>query len=335
MTERGEDRAVTIYDIAREAGVSASTVSRVINDKPGVAKEKRERVQALLSKYQYVPNEAARGLVTSSSRMIGILLADIRQEHHIAGAYYIASELSGRGYSSLVMNAGSTEAERVAGIQMLEQRSVEAAVLMGSIFQTETIREAIARCLPQVPVFMLNGFLDLPNVYGVLSDDRDGVAACVRLLQAKGRRRIALLVDAPTPSSRLKAQGYLDAVAGAQEPIVERGVPGDHRGGVEAMRHVLAAHPDVDGVIGSLDIIACGAMRALQDAGREVPRDVSVIGVDNTRFAEVCRPALTSLDTMALDLGVTIAHKLVDCLEGRGTNRRTMLFTAIVEREST
>ena len=60
MTERGEDRAVTIYDIAREAGVSASTVSRVINDKPGVAKEKRERVQALLSKYQYVPNEADR-----------------------------------------------------------------------------------------------------------------------------------------------------------------------------------------------------------------------------------------------------------------------------------
>ena len=110
---------MTIYDIAREAGVSASTVSRVINDKPGVAKDKRERVQALLAKHQYVPNEAARGLVTSSSRMIGILLADIRQEHHISGAYYIANELSGRGYSSLVMNAGSTEAERVASIQVL------------------------------------------------------------------------------------------------------------------------------------------------------------------------------------------------------------------------
>ena len=110
---------MTIYDIAREAGVSASTVSRVINDKPGVAKEKRARVQALLKKYQYVPNETARGLVTSSSRMIGILVADIRQEHHIAGAYYIAHELSGRGYSSLVMNTGSTEAERVAGIRML------------------------------------------------------------------------------------------------------------------------------------------------------------------------------------------------------------------------
>lgn len=335
MTEREEGRAVTIYDIAREAGVSASTVSRVINDKPGVSQEKRERVQALLARYQYVPNEAARGLVTSSSRMIGILLADIRQEHHIAGAYYIANELSGRGYSSLVMNAGSTEAERVAGIQMLEQRSVEAAVLMGSIFQTETIRRAIARCLPQVPVFMLNGFLDLPNVYGVLSDDRDGVAACTRLLQEKGRQRIALLVDAPTPSSRLKTQGYLDAVAGVQEPIIERGVPGDHRGGCEAMRRVLRAHPDVDGVIGSLDIIACGAMRALQDAGRQVPQDASVVGVDNTRFAEVCRPTLTSLNTMALDLGVTIAHKLVDCLEGRGTNHRTMLYTAIIEREST
>ena len=329
---------MTIYDIAREAGVSASTVSRVINDKPGVAKEKRARVQALLKKYQYVPNETARGLVTSSSRMIGILVADIRQEHHIAGAYYIAHELSGRGYSSLVMNTGSTEAERVAGIRMLEQRSVEAAVLMGSIFQTETIREAITRSLPQVPVFLLNGFLDLPNAYGVLSDDRGGIADCVRLLARKGRRHVVFLVDQPTPSSRLKTLGYLDGVReleGSPEPIVYDGVRGDYDGGYETMQCVLREHPDTDGVICSLDLIACGALRAIQDSGLDVPGDISLIGMDNTVCAQVCRPKLTSLNSMALDLGVTIAHKLVDCLEGRGTNQRTMLFPSIVEREST
>ena len=209
---------------------------------------------------------------------------------------------------------------------------------MGSIFQTETIREAITRSLPQVPVFLLNGFLDLPNAYGVLSDDRGGIADCVRLLARKGRRHIVFLVDQPTPSSRLKTLGYLDGVReleGSPEPIVYDGVRGDYDGGYETMQCVLREHPDTDGVICSLDLIACGALRAIQDSGLDVPGDISLIGMDNTVCAQVCRPKLTSLNSMALDLGVTIAHKLVDCLEGRGTNQRTMLFPSIVEREST
>ena len=97
---------------------------------------------------------------------------------------------------------------------------------------------------------------------------------------------------------------------------------------------LLAGHPDVDGLICSLDIIACGAMRAIADSGRRVPQDVAVIGTDNSVYCDICTPRLTSLNTMVFESGVAIAHKLVDCLEGRSTNKRTMLFTSIVERES-
>lgn len=327
---------MTIYDIAREAGVSASTVSRVINDKPGVNKATREKVRALLDRYHYMPNEAARGLVTSSSRLVGVLVADIRNQHHIEGAYYIVQELSKLGYSALLLNTGGSDEERAAGIRMLQTRKVEAAVLMGSIFQTEAVREAIADSLTDVPVFMLNGEIDLPNVYCVLSDDRAGTAAAVNHLAEKGRRKIALLIDEMTPSSRLKLQGYQDGMAqfGGEE-IVVSGVEGSVRGGREAMASLLEKAPDIDGVVCSLDIIACGAMQAIAISGRSVPGDISVIGTDDSIYCEICTPQLTSLNTMIFESGVMIAHKLVDCLEGRGTNHKTMLFTSIAERAST
>jgi len=326
---------VTIYDIAREAGVSASTVSRVINDKPGVNKATREKVRALLEQHRYVPNEAARGLVTSSSRLVGVLVADIRNQHHIEGAYYIAQELSKLGYCALLLNTGGSDAQRAEGIRMLETRKVEAAVLMGSIFATDAVRTAIAESLADVPVFMLNGELDLPNVFSVLSDDRAGTAEAVAYLAGKGKKRIAFLLDQMTPSSRLKLAGYEDGVKRLGEPVrMVGGAEGSVNGGKAAMQQLLDAHPDIDGVVCSLDIIACGAMQAIAAAGLRVPEDIAVIGTDNSIYCEISSPQLTSVNTMVFESGVMIAHKLVDCLEGRGTNRKTMLFTAIVPRES-
>ena len=101
------ESAKTIYDIAKEAGVSASTVSRVVNNKPGINEKTRKKVQQLLEKYNYIPNEAARGLVTQSSRIIGILIEDIRVFHHTESAYVIEQEMTRLGYSCLSLCTGA------------------------------------------------------------------------------------------------------------------------------------------------------------------------------------------------------------------------------------
>lgn len=330
---------MTIYEIAREAGVSASSVSRVINNKPGVNKQMREKIQQLLEKYHYVPNEAARGLVTSNSKLVGILIADIRAQHHIRGAYHIANELARHNYFCMILNTGNSDEERTACIQLLRQRQAEAAVLMGSTFRTTAVQVAIEQFLPDTPIFMMNGFIALPNVYGVLSDERWGIADCVAMLGRKGKRSIAFFVDQPTPSSALKTEGFIRGMAalGREESglWIYRDVEGSQNGGYETAKRLLAEHPEVDGLICSQDIIACGAMRAIQNSGRSIPADVAVIGVDNSSYSEICTPRLTSLDNMIFDSCVTIAHKLVDVLNGDSTNQRTMLLTNIVEREST
>ena len=191
---RGED--VTIYDIAREAGVAASTVSRVINNKPGIKAETRKKVQDLLDKYNYTPDVAARGLVMQSTKMVGILIVDIRVTHHINSAFVIEQELTKRGYCSIIMSTGPEGENKSEYIRILEQRRVEGVILMGSMFATEQIKEAIQRHLSKVPVVIVNGYLDLPNVSGVLIDEDAGVGLCSisRLRQTRANSRAFVML---------------------------------------------------------------------------------------------------------------------------------------------
>lgn len=103
---------MTIYDIAKQAGVSASTVSRVINNKPGINAQTRKRVQKLLNENHYTPNEAARGLVMQSSKIIGILIEDLRIEHHTESAYVIEQEMTALGYTCITLSTGRRDEKK-------------------------------------------------------------------------------------------------------------------------------------------------------------------------------------------------------------------------------
>lgn len=330
---------MTIYDIAREAGVSPSTVSRVINDKPGVNRERRRKIKELLERYHYNANAEVQAPGTHHSRVVGILVADVRTAHHMEGVYHIANELARNGYYSFVLNAGENDIERVENIRILKRQQVEAVVLIGSIFQSECLKTAIVEYLPQAPIFMLNGFIDLPNVYAVLSDERSGVEDCVKLLASKGHRNIVFIRDRLTPSTLLKTEGFQNGMVAlgwrANDLWIYTEESGTQDIAYTVMRRALIEHPQLNGVICTLDIMACGVLRALREQVRQVPRDVSVMGIDNSVYAELCTPRLSSLDNMIMDSSVSIAHKLIDHLTGRPTNQRTVLYTNIVERETT
>ncbi len=331
--------SVTIYDIAREAGVSASTVSRVINNKPGIRQETRQRVQSLLKKYNYTPDVAARGLVMQSSRMVGILIVDIRVAHHIESAFVIEQELTKRGYCCITMSTGPAEERKAEYIRILEQRRVEGVILMGSVFATEQMKETLSRYLPKIPVVIVNGYLNLPNVSGVLVDEDDGVEQLVDLLIEKGKRKIAFVLDCHSPSSFRKQQGYYAGMRKlGVEPEdtwiyeIEESSP---KGGYEMTGRILEEHPDVDGIIYSIDLIAVGGVRAICDAGRRIPEDVALAGVDNSMYGEICMPKLTTLDNKLQDMSEVAASLLREGLEGKIQNKKMMIFSEVIERETT
>ncbi|MBR0356424.1 MAG: LacI family DNA-binding transcriptional regulator, partial [Clostridia bacterium] len=266
-----------------------------------------------------------------------ILITDIRTTQHTQGVYYIERELSSQGYSCIIHNTGRNQQNWIHYVQELSQRKIEALILMGSIYQSDAMKEAIGLYLPSVPVVICNGYFTAPNVYGILSDEQSGVTECVKLLQRAGCRRPAFLMNASTPSNEQKKLGFLNGMAQFypnEEPLaLESGISVEEN--AASTREMLLAHPDIDGIVFSDDNMAVVGLRTLTDLHLRVPEDVQIVGINNSRFAQLSIPSLTSLDNMLYDLSMTAVHHVLSLLAGERVSKRTLIGTEVVAREST
>ena len=328
---------VTIYDIAKRAGVSAATVSRVINHYPHVKQSTREKIEALLSEANYVPNETARGLVNQASKLIAILITDIRTTQHTDGIYYMQREFATRGYACIILNTGRSIEEKVASIQLVCKRKVDAVVLMGSAFQTEDIKNALELYLTGVPIAFCNGYLDLPNVYSIIADEKGGVREAVAFLRNKKREKIAFIVNVDTASNRLKEEGYREGMRVSCPdfaPVVAW--TGDTlREMQECILGLLKQCPDMQGIIFAEDQLAFMGLHVLQVLGKSVPGEIAVIGINNSKLAEFSLPTLTSLDNSLKEMSMAAVRCIIDSFEGEQAPRKNLIPITLVEREST
>ena len=234
------------------------------------------------------------------------------------------------------MSTGPEGENKSEYIRILEQRRVEGVILMGSMFATEQIKEAIQRHLSKVPVVIVNGYLDLPNVSGVLIDA--GVGKCADLLISKGKKKLAFVLDQPSPANLRKQQGFCDAVlrhgASREDLLLYEAEESSVQGGYDVTVRILREHPDVQGIIYSIDLVAVGGIRAAHDLGVNVPEQLGIIGVDSSIYGEICMPKLTTLNNKLEEVSEIAATILREGLEGKVQNRKLMMFSEIIERES-
>ena len=328
---------MTIYDIAKEAGVSASTVSRVVNGKAGVNAETKRRIQELLDRHHYAPNETARGLVTQNNRLIGVLISDIRNQHYTLGAYTVEQEFAKRGYHSLFLTTGGRMEAQAEAIRAMRQRFVTGVVLIGSTFQNAAVERAIRQYLLDTPVVMINGFLDMPNVSGIITDERAGVRELVRRFVEKGRRHLAYVNLENTPSNALKVQGFCDGLADAGiagEPVVLHLRNKDPRCATE-IHDWLLRNPQLDGLIFSDDLLASIGGKILAAMGIPVPERMIYAGINNSVFSTVASPTITCIDNRMQEVCMLAAKRLENAMDGTLTERQTLIPPIILEREST
>ena len=181
-----------------------------------------------------------------------------------------------------------------------------------------------------------NGYFNAPNVYGIVSDELNGTYDCVSLLHDKGRKRPAFLMNQSTPSNEQKKIGYLNGMAkfypGAEPITVESGNSIDQIH--EATESLMKEHSDIDSIIYSEDMLAAVGLRTLADMGKKVPEDVSVIGINNSSYAKLSIPTLTSLDNMLYDVSMTAARNILALLSGQRVSKKMLICTEIVERHS-
>ncbi|MDD6222903.1 MAG: LacI family DNA-binding transcriptional regulator [Lachnospiraceae bacterium] len=335
---------MTNYDIAEKAGVSASTVSRVINGKPGIRDATRQKVLALLEEYHYSPNTAARGLATQSSHFIGILIEDIRVSHHTDAVWTIEQEMMRAGYTCITLSTGTTPEGKAQAIQILQQRAVDGVILIGSMFSLDCVRTSILKYLFNTPVVMINGQIDLLNVYSILIDEERGMEACTAAMLEKGCSHPVLLISTDTPSNRSKLEGFRSAIqksgrtfdascvfnttADSMDPLAGM------READEMCGRILEEKPDTDCIICIDDILAVGVLHGLSRRGKSVPGDISVTGMDNTLYGRVSTPTLTSIDNKIEEAGITAARKLLSVLAGNEEPRTVIIPTELIRRDS-
>ena len=330
---------MTIYDIAKMAGVSASTVSRVINGKPGVGEKKRQEILSLLRESNFTPDINARNLVNQTTHTIGILVDDIDSHNVGTGLSRAENEIMKNGFYCFTKYIGRGEDVLEAGIRGLAENKVDGALLMGVTFTDHArLKTLLERYLPNIPVVLVHQVerIKLDNVYCIGASEEAGFERCVRRLARRGRKHIALMIDRNRFSSDRIREYFGRALEKYPqiEGFVYKDIEPTIAGGKEKMRQVLEEHPQVDAVLSAHDGIAIGAMYECIDQGKLVPKDISVIGESNSVMCEACRPRLSSLDTMLSMSSPMAARMLLDVLGGGECAKKIVLDMELVERES-
>lgn len=328
---------MNIYDIAREAGVSISTVSRVLNNKANVTPATRAKIQAVLDKNQYAPSAIARGLVASSMKTVAILAVDLRVPHYAHTTYNIEQEFTTRDYNVMVCNTGGELAQTRRYAAELAQRQIDGVVLVGSVFNTLGKDPEVARALQGMPVVLANGMLNWPNAHAVLVDDELGTRLATRHLIQKGHRHIVYVKDRGTDAARHKQNGFTKEMrAGglACDDSKQITTPYGLEGGKQAARQILAMNPRPTGIVCAEDLTAVGVLKALALAGVRVPDDMAVTGYNNSEYSLICTPELTSVDNKGDEAAITCARLLEACIEGTVTRQPAIILPELVVRQS-
>lgn len=329
---------MNIYDIAKEAGVSISTVSRVMNHKGNVNPDTRKRVESILAKNHYTPSAIARGMVSKSMRTVAILTVDIRVPHYARTAYTIERELSRRGYEVTLCNTGGELEETAKYLRTVLEKKVDGIVLVGSIFNTICQEPEIKGLLKTIPVVLANGKLDLKNSYSVLVDDRYGVGLAVDYLMEKGHREIYYLKDMDTISAQLKCEGFINSlehsgIKDAGKHVIE--TESSITGGMKAVEKLIRDKKKFTAIVCGEDSTAAGAVKALLHAGLRVPEDVAVTGYNNSDYARICEPQLTTVDNKPELVAMFSVQLLTSLIEKTDLYSSCTIQPELIEGETT
>ncbi|MDR1572761.1 MAG: LacI family transcriptional regulator [Clostridiales Family XIII bacterium] len=328
---------MNIYDIAKEAGVSISTVSRVLNNKPNVKPDTRKKIEHILEKHNYAPSVIARGLVSKTLDTVGILTIDIRVPHYAETAYSLERELYKLGYNAILCNTGGKAENGIEYITTLIQTGVRGVILIGSVFQNKYIETSLINSFSSIPFIAMNSQLSADNIYSVTFNQERGVTLCLDHLSEKGHTDILYVQDAETFSGANKASAFIKlieerGVTNAENRLFKtnRGIPG----GRDVIDRIAESKRNFSAIIFGDDASAIGGMQRLQELHYKIPDDIAIIGWNNT-LSTLCVPSLTTVDNQIEMMGVISVKLLENVLAGGKVSRNIAIDSSLIVRDST
>jgi DNA-binding LacI/PurR family transcriptional regulator len=328
-------------DVARRAGVSHQTVSRVINGHDNVSQETRRRVEAAIRELHYVPNPNARGLTSNRTHSLGLVTADISDHFFAEAAAGAEIEARRRGYYLIIASVEEDARDDERGyLRLMVERRVEGLILARPELPVSSDQLSLPSGA-RVPLVAL-GSSELPGFTVVDVDNRQGGFDAVSFLIGEGHREIATIVGPlEWPSTRARLDGYREALerAGLVDPVELVAYAPDWglASGQRATAELLTRGASFTALFAQSDLMAIGAIRELRARGLRVPQDVSVVGYDDIPIASFFDPSLTTVSQPMREVGARAASLVLDALaEGGALAPGTHLLPAeLVVREST
>ncbi|SFK27728.1 LacI family DNA-binding transcriptional regulator [Cellulomonas sp. KH9] len=324
---------VKMADVARTAGVSVATVSKVVNGRYGVSQRTLERVQEVIADLGYEASLGARSLRSYRTNVLGILVAEFEpfSAELLKGA---GSAVAATGYELLAYSGGGGGSAEVGWERRYLSR-LSGTLIDGAIIVTPTVVEA----RPGVPVVAVDPHTGPTGMPTVDSDNLAGAVLATRHLLELGHRRIAFLGGRPDlDSARLREQGFRRAMAEADVPVDESLVGmGDYRRGTaqEPARALLDREDPPTAVFAANDLSALAVLDVARSLGIGVPSELSVIGFDNVPESALSVPPLTTVEQPLQAMGAAALHLLVDLIAGTDVATHRRLPTSLVPRAST
>lgn len=336
-----EKQAITIYDIAQEAGVSTATVSRVLSGSASVSKARRDKVMELVEKYDFRPNALARGLSDARSKTIGIITADVRNPYYAEVFVACEEAAAGLDYTVFLGNTMNSRRQEIRQLEKFQEQRVEAVIQIGGSpddLQTDSeYAVKVSHILGEIPI-VVSGKLDGISCYRVSINE----ARCLELLMEHllnyGHERIAMV------GGRLNVLSTHNKYLRYREILEARGLPfcpelvleGSYnaQSGYDLTNRLLETVRRPTAIIAINDYAAVGALKSLREHGLRVPEDISLVSYDNIMMAKLSDPPFTSIDYQYPLFGKMLVETAVAASRGEAVPQFQCVEPRLVIRQS-
>jgi len=326
---------VNIREVAKIAGVSPATVSRVINGTANVSPGKRERVLQAVAQTEFVPNETARTLFKKSARTIGLIIPSIKNPYFTQLASLIDEIANSNGYRLFLCNAGDDLMKERAAIQMLVAMNADGIIIAST---NDAVQQYIDLC--PIPVVALDSLFPSEKTEAYIYCDyyQGGRMAMEHLLECGCRNIVCIQGPQQIFSAKRRYEGYRDACRerGMTEQVVSCDY--DFIAGMAMTEELLNTYPDVDGIIACNDIVAISTYKVLHKKGISVPEQIQLIGFDDVYFSRLISPELTTIcqpiEAMAQKAADLLIHHTDHTAKGE-TGREIIFPVSLKIRETT
>lgn len=338
----GKDN-ITVYDIAKEAGVSPATVSRVLTGNATVSDEKRVKVEEVIKKHDFQPNALARSLSKKESKIIGVILPDITNPF-FSSVFIEAEKLALKaGYTMILCDSMNNNELEFMHLRSLTEKQVDAIVFMGGRIndvKTKTkYAEEMNQISKKIPLILVNGKMTGVDCYKVVAEEEKGIAELVEHLISLGHTKIGLLGGKTSVTSTyLKHKAFEKAIHKHGLEINRNWVITNDfsmESGADSMRKLLELEDRPTAVMAINDLVGVGVVQAAKEAGLRIPQDMAITGFDGVYISKITDPPLTTVSQNYEEIGAAVIETILDIVNKRETIKTKKIKTELIVRSST